>query len=470
MNDAKHPHWPESIPGPPTLALEMRLRRIARTDIGTIIPLLQSWLPGIELNDAPLLTQSFYEETAAFSGEDSNAVTRPILAAVLEQKETPIAILILAYEIRARAIVLRALATHPAFASKDLQTLLAQSAASTGRAMHDIDALFAFTELDDRPACEALENAGLKLCAIMPILGRKEMGGTLRYIPHTVYAAPLVAPELLLRPAPDGLLPPTAHMFEMLHGTENPNAAHPKPSERMPLATLDPEIQAALATRPGGPDTWPDIGLVARSMDLPPGLIFRQLSRSDIPRLIESLPAWYPTLLGSALNFLLTPAFYEETIALLGEEARLSERPGYVYLGEFDGDLAFFGVVGFDNFRVRTFRNEFGLMAPKYRRKNLSHIPVPMNVMLSRAIGAELMVGWSTLSTTAIQRSCERAGLWLCGLFPASERITVGPGVVKHAYEALYAAPLVSPEEIAWPPYSAMPARVAALASFVRGE
>jgi hypothetical protein len=77
---------------------------------------------------------------------------------------------------------------------------------------------------------------------------------------------------------------------------------------------------------------------------------------------------------------------------------------------------------------------------------------------------------WVTLVHPIAQQACEEQGLSLHGIFPASERLNVAPGVIKHAYEAFYAASLVPQEQTLWPPFSEMPERVAALARFVRAR
>jgi hypothetical protein len=136
-------------------------------------------------------------------------------------------------------------------------------------------------------------------------------------------------------------------------------------------------------------------------------------------------------------------------------------------LAEVDGDLAVFSSYSFDAIRARTLRAELAVVNPRHRQRSLSNQLQPLWVLLARALEVEVILGWATLVHPYVQLGCERQGLDLVGILPASERLIVAPGVMKHAFEAVYAASLLPSEQVFWPPLTAMTDRVAALARFV---
>lgn len=286
-------------------------------------------------------------------------------------------------------------------------------------------------------------------------------------MPQALWIELLVDPRLLCRPDPDKLRPRTAALAQLLF--DDAELATPRETTTAALPELEPALAARLAARPGGRDTWPDIGELAASLALPPGVVVRALARAELPQVLEQLPVWYPPLLHATTDFL-TPASYER-VALAGEEARVDRRPGFALVAEVDGELAVFASYTFraDRSRglgARRLKAELAVVNPEHRRKSLSNHLTPLWILIARALEANTIVGWATLSHPHTQLACERQGLALVGLLP-TERWVDAQGVTRLVCEALYAASLVPDAQRLDVSLDAMPASVAALARFV---
>lgn len=461
---------PSSLAAGLSLPAGVRVRQLARPELPGALAALAAWAPELELLDPALLTPGFYDELAAFAGEDPSPDRRPVFALTLEDDDGPLAYLILecelpdflVYEIGEGTLALRASVVRPRQpAAEALERGLVELALRVARATSGVHFLSCYLALDDRPACARLERAGFRPWAVLPNGGLVRRGDAVLHQPQALWLAPLFEASALRWPDPDKLRPRTAALVELLTGRGE--AATPSESPKAAMPKLDP----ALATRPGGRDSWPDIGALAASLALPPGVVVRQLARSDLPEVLARLPVWHPALLHSAVDFL-SPESYER-VALAGEEARVDRRPGFALLAELDGELAVFASYTFTGGRSRRLRAELAVVNPDHRRKQLSNHLTPLWVLLARALEADTILGWATLAHPYTQLACERQGLDLVGVLPTEYEVD-GQGETSVVFEALYAASLVPADRYLCPPREALAEPVAALAAFVLGE
>lgn len=470
--DMTEPSWPD--PGAVALDVPLpegvRVRQLARGDVPALIATLDAWDPELRQLDRAALTPASYDEAAAFAGEDAAWGRRPVLVIAFEQAKGPVAYLILACERRdflacelgEGTLAVRLSAVHPQQRGRGLERALVELAVQVAKATPGMTLLYQSIALDDRPASAQLERAGFRPWAVLPNGGLRRVGSALLHVPQALWIELLVDPRLLCRPDPDKLRPRTAALAQLLF--DEAEVATPRETTTAALPELEPALAVRLAARPGGRDTWPDIGELAASLALPPGVVVRALARAELPHVLEQLPVWYPPLLHATTDFL-TPASYER-VALAGEEARVDRRPGFALVAEVDGELAVFASYTFRADRARRLKAELAVVNPEYRRKNLSNHLTPLWVLIARALEADTIVRWATLSHPHTQLACERQGLALVGLLP-TERWVDAQGVTRLVCEALYAASLVPDAQRLDVPLNAMPASVAALARFV---
>lgn len=421
----------------------MRVRQLARADVGA-------------------LPADLHDEAIALHGEEGAVEPRPVLVLVFEAAGSPAAYLVLQYDAREWAVVVRRIVVDPGRPDRALAVIVAEVAVRVARAI-GVHVVYASVALDDRKGFADLEAAGFRLWGILPNAGRRQVGRSVRHAPEAALARPLVAEEDMIWPAPEGLTPRAAALLQLLFDRGDPVPPNPAP----PSPSLDPAAAAALAARPGGCNAWPDLGVLSSALRLSPGVVVRQLARGDVPAVIEALAAWHPALPGSLMESLLTPAPYERWMALAGEETNVYERPGFPYVAEVDGELSVFALYSFDPARSRTLRAELAVVNPRHRGLNLSQQLTPLWRLLGHAVAADTLLGWATLAHPFVQRAVARQGLDLVGISPAAERRGVAPGAVKYVCEALYATSLLPEEQTFWPALADMPDRVAALARFI---
>jgi len=461
--------WPEPLAwGARDLILPegVWVRQLVRADVRNLPEVLRTWRPELEVQDPDLLDQSFYNKTVALLGEETAVEQRPVLVLVFETDETPVAYLVLQYDRHEQTVVVRRSVVAQDARDDGLSVRIVEVGVQVARAL-GMYAVYASVALDDRAGYAELEANGFRLWGLLPNAGRRQVGTSILFTHEAALTRPLVSAEDLTLPAPDALIPRTAALMKVLYDQEAPGN---EPSLAAPAREIDPVVAAAIDARPGGRDRWPDLNILSKALLLSPGVVVRQMSRGDIPTVIEALAAWHPALPGSLLESLLTPAPYESSMALLGEEASLYERPGFPYVAEVNGELSVFALYSFDAVPSRTLRTELAVINPRHRGINLSLQLVSLWRLLGRAVGADTLIGWATLTHPFTQRACARQDLDLVGISPVAERLVVGPGPVKYVCEALYAASLVPEEQTFWPPLSAMPERVAALARFIYGR
>lgn len=461
--------WPNIDPIVPALRLpaDICARQLARADVKALLALLAANHPQLAVGDAAeLLTEPFYDNEVALAGEDQTIADRPSYVLLLTSSAGLIACLVLEYEVPEQALFGRLSVVERGSRGRGLGRSLLHAEEHIGRAL-GANVTYGFVAVDNRAQCAALMRTGRLLCGILPNSDRSLIAPSqVRYVPRAIYARLLLSPEDLLWPDPKVLRPATAAMMKLLfdHGTPAERPAHVR---QAPAPALDARVAATVADRPAG--SWPDVELLCRALTLPAGVTLRQLARSDIPRLISRLPAWYPEIEDGIHKRLLTPSFYEELVALAKEDQSIERRPIHGRVFMYKGEM-----IGFNysicELKRSTLRAEFIVIDPRHRGLGLGFSLLPFKVLLGRAIGIETVVVMATLQDPYRQMAAERSGFRLVGILPAAGLRAVDGNSVKHSFEALYALSLVPPEQSYIPPSAEMAPDLAALADFVLGS
>jgi GNAT superfamily N-acetyltransferase len=449
------------------LPADMQLCQLGRADVPSVIATLSAWYPDLAIGEEQaLLTRTFYDEEVALADEGHTIEDRPVYVLLLQSSTALVGYWAGEYEAGERAVVGRMSLVDPRYRGRGCGRAFIEAHVLVGRAI-GADLAYGFAELDNHPQCTLLERTGFALCGIVPNSEIKYVAlGVAKYVPEALYVKMLGSPEDLLWPRPEGLRPRTAALLKLLFDYGDPIETL-EPMHTASVPELDPSITALLAVRPGGTHTWPDVTLLAPR--LPAGLTLRQLARPDIPRIISVLPEWFPDIVGSSLACLMTTSFYEQSVALAGEDARLAQRPGYAFVLCADPDPVAFGYVEYRASQSMLCA-QVEAVDPRYRGLGLSTVLLSLQVLLGRTISVDMIVCWATLRHPVGQRACERCGFRLVGIVPASDRVQVAPGVVKHTFEAVYAISLVPDEQTSRPASAALSPRMAAVARFILGE
>lgn len=203
-------------------------------------------------------------------------------------------------------------------------------------------------------------------------------------------------------------------------------------------------------------------------LSLPAGIKARQLARRDIPQLIERIEAWYPTLAIAEDRVLLTSAFYENEVALDGEEQHVDSRPTYVLLLD-----SAHGMVAFISLTYESVQDallgQMAIVDPQARGLRLGRALIDAQVVIARELGAARTYGLVDIDQRAQIAALEGGGFMLCGLLPNSDCKIVAPGVTGAVHEAIYVRPLVPPESLIWPDDVALQPTTAALMRILFG-
>ena len=453
------------------LPADMQLCQLSRVDVPPVIAALSAWYPDLAIGEEHvLLTSTFYDEEVALADEGHTIEDRPVYVLLLQSATALVGYWVGEYEADERAIVGRMSLVDPRYRGRGCGRALIEAQVVVGQAI-GADLAYGFAEIDNRPQCAILERTGFVLCGILPNSEKKHVTpGVAKYVPEALYVKMLGSPEDLLWPRPEELRPQTAALMKLLFDYGAPvEMQEPMPAASIP--ELDPASAALLAARPGGTHTWPDVTLLASQLQLPAGLELRQLARCDIPRLLSVLPEWFPDIVGSSRRFLLTSSFYEQSVALAGEDASLDHRPAYAFLLWAGADPVAFGYVEYAASQSML-RAQVLAVDPRYRGRGrgLSTMLVALMVLLGRTISVDMIVAWATLRHSFAQLMAERCGFRLIGIVPASDRVQIRPGVVKHTFEAVYAISLVPDEQTHRPASASLSPHMAAVARFILGE
>src|SRR5262249_38299181 len=141
---------------------------------------------------------------------------------------------------------------------------------------------------------------------------------------------------------------------------------------------------------------WPDLAPIVAALRLPASVTLRQLARADLAQLVERLPIWHPEIATTAQSRLLSPAFYDDDVALAGEDQTIAHRPIHARVFVHRGEL-----IGFTSsiceVKRSTLRAEFIVIDPRHRGLGLALATLPFKVLLARAIGVDTVLAMATL-------------------------------------------------------------------------
>jgi hypothetical protein len=203
---------------------------------------------------------------------------------------------------------------------------------------------------------------------------------------------------------------------------------------------------------------WPNIQDLLTTVPIPSGYRFEQLRRSDIHELVSSFRTWFPDIAVGAESCYHREDFYDREVSLEGEP----EKEILVFVARSEQELA--GVFSLERREdTLSLYGHVGAVAPKHRGAKLSHIAPTLLESMGRAMGIAVVYYFATLQHPYSQMMSESAGFQLVGIIPASDRLMVAPGVVKHVYEAVYVKVLAPDTDVLRPRAENLTPRVKAL-------
>lgn len=210
---------------------------------------------------------------------------------------------------------------------------------------------------------------------------------------------------------------------------------------------------------------WSNAKVALEQTKPPTGYELHLLKASDVPGLVDDLRVWYPDLQVSSESMHLSPDFYYGETALQGVA---DDRPILPVVASQGDRLV--GLITFEKDPSRTMTCRIGVIAPAHRGAALASLGPMLLERLGRAIGAELVYYFATLTSAHQQVLAERFRYQLVGIVPALDRSIIPPGKIKRVYEAIYAKVLVGDESIAAPPDGALTLRTRALWAVLFGQ
>jgi hypothetical protein len=210
---------------------------------------------------------------------------------------------------------------------------------------------------------------------------------------------------------------------------------------------------------------WPNINDLIATLPIPNGYRLEQLRRSDIPELVSCFRTWFPDIAIGAESCWHREDFYEKEVSLAGEPEtgimvfviRSAQELAMMYALERREDML-------------TLYCRVGAVAPAHRGEKLGHVAFSSYEPIGRAMGLAVIYFFATLQHPATQIGAEKYGYQLIGIVPASDRLMVAPGVVKHVYEAVYVKVLASPDDLLRPSPENLTPRVKALFDYLFGK
>lgn len=203
---------------------------------------------------------------------------------------------------------------------------------------------------------------------------------------------------------------------------------------------------------------WPNVQNLLTTLPITSGYRLEQLRRSDIHQLVSSFRTWFPDLAVGAESCYHQEDFYNREVSLEGEP----EKGIIVFVVRADQELA--GMFSLERREdVLALYGRVGAVAPQHRGAKLAHIAPNLLESMGRAMGMAVVYYFATLQHPYSQMMSESAGFQLVGIIPASDRLMVAPGVVKHVYEAIYVKLLASDNDVLSPLAENLTPRVKAL-------
>jgi hypothetical protein len=210
---------------------------------------------------------------------------------------------------------------------------------------------------------------------------------------------------------------------------------------------------------------WPSIGDLPAALPIPSGYRVEQLRRSDIPELVSCFRTWFPDIAVGGESCWHQEDFYEREVSLAGEP----ETGLIVFVTRSSqGLVAMFSLERRED--MLTLYCRVGAVAPTHRGEKLAHIAFSALEPIGRAMGMAVVYFFATLQHPYTQMAAERYGFQLIGIVPASDRMMVAPGVVKHVYEAVYVKLLAPPSDVLRPSAENLTPRVNALFEYLFGK
>lgn len=188
---------------------------------------------------------------------------------------------------------------------------------------------------------------------------------------------------------------------------------------------------------------WPNTEMLARQVHMPSGYTLEQLRRASVPELVQCLQEWYPDMSVGELSCYLHEEFYTSEVSLENEP----EKDVLVLLIRCGEEPA--AVLSLERKPYsQVLYGSLGVIAPKYRGQKLAHLAPVLLETIGRGMGFGLVYHYVTLRIPQAQAVAEAAGYQLVGIIPASERVMVAPGIIKHMHEAIYAKVLQNDREL----------------------
>lgn len=210
---------------------------------------------------------------------------------------------------------------------------------------------------------------------------------------------------------------------------------------------------------------WPNINDLLATLPIPSGYRLEQLRRSDIPELVSCFQTWFPDIAVGGESCWHREDFYEQEVSLAGEP----ETGIIVFVTRSAQELAaMFSLERRED--MLTLYCRVGAVAPTHRGEKLAHVAFSALEPIGRAMGMAVVYFFATLQHPFTQMAAEKYGFRLIGIVPASDRLMVAPGVVKHVYEAVYVKVLASPTDVLRPSAENLTPRVKALFDYLFGK
>lgn len=206
---------------------------------------------------------------------------------------------------------------------------------------------------------------------------------------------------------------------------------------------------------------WPRVPSFVDFLQIPPGVVAQQAGRGDLAAWTAALSEWHPDLAIGEEAALLSPATYEEQVALRDEPAS-DARDQYTLILRAqgaaagpDGDAAAGDIVGgilveYDP-EGATMAGRMSVVSPTWRGRGLGRVLLRGQEALGRGLGARSVWGLVELDNLSQQHLLESQGFWRCGIVPESDQRRDEEGRTHYVPEALYIKPLVPPGDLLWP-------------------